>query len=317
MADTTASGPRRRPGSAAFAARDWLTYGVVVLVWGTSWIALKMQLGVVAPEVSLFWRIGLAALIMLAWTALSAKPLRFGAADHLRFLGLGFTLFSLNFTLFYYGGQAVASGLLAVVFSLASVFNILLGAALRAQPIRLRTGLGALLGVLGVALMFWPEVARTSSAALYGLVLCMLGTLFFCLGNLLSASVQERGIPVISASAWGMLYGAALLAGAALLRGEPFVVEPTFRYLGSLIWLAVVASVVAFAAYLTLLGRVGAERAGYSTVMFPVVALLISTAFEGYVWTAPALAGLLFVMGGNVLVLGRQGATYSAATASG
>ena len=296
----------RDPAASAFAPRDYVLYALVVFAWSTSWIALKMQLGVVAPEVSLVWRFAIAAALMFGWALASGQPLRFGAADHLRFMGLGLTIFSLNFTLFYYGGQAVASGLLAVVFSLASIFNILLGAALLGQPIRARVAAGAAFGAMGIALLFWPEVSRTTLAggALWGLGLCVLGTLSFCLGNLLSAANQRRGLAVIPASAWGMTYGVVFLSVFAVAMGDTFTVEPTVRYLGALLWLAVMASVVAFAAYLTLLGRIGADRAGYSTVMFPVIALLISTLVEGYVWTLAALAGVALVMVGNILVLG-------------
>ena len=120
---------------------------------------------------------------------------------------------------------------------------------------------------------------------------------------MISVANQRRGIPTGSATTWGMVYGALFLLLLSLLRGQSFMVEPTLRYLGSLAWLALVASVVAFAAYITLLSRVGADRAGYSTVLYPVVALAISTVVEGYVWTAPAFIGLALVILGNLLML--------------
>ncbi|MES1155415.1 MAG: EamA family transporter, partial [Pseudorhodoplanes sp.] len=140
-------------------------------------------------------------------------------------------------------------------------------------------------------------------AALIGLILCIVGTLLFCIGNMISARLQKRGVPVFAASGWGMVYGAAALAVFAALRGEPFVIESTVRYLAGLLYLALIGSVMAFACYLTLLGRIGADRAAYSTVMFPVVALLVSTVLEGYVWTPPAAFGLIAVLAGNLLVL--------------
>ena len=136
-----------------------------------------------------------------------------------------------------------------------------------------------------------------------GLLLCLAGTLCFCAGNLVSAAGQRRGLPLISMNAWGMLYGTLWCTLLALLQGKPFLIEPTVAYLGSLVFLAVVSTVVAFAAYLTLLGRIGPARAGYATVMFPVFALLISTALEGYQWTVYAVAGLVLVTMGNILVI--------------
>lgn len=287
---------------------DYSLYAVTVFAWSTSWIALKMQLGVVAPQVALTWRFLLASLVMFAWAIVRRHRLSFPLGDHLRFIGLGFFIFSMNFLQFYVGGAKLTSGLLAVIFSLASVFNMLLGAMFLGQAIDRRVLLGAAFGFGGVALMFWPEIAGTEidHDAAIGLLLCVGGTLFFCIGNMISASAQKRGVPVVSASAWGMAYGAAILAITAAVLGKPFIIDTSFQYIASLLWLALLSSVIAFFAYLTLLGRIGSGRAGYSTVLFPVFALLISTFAEGYHWTGFAIAGLALVMVGNVIVLGRR-----------
>lgn len=295
------STPDQRP----LDATDALLYAAVIVFWGTSWIAMKAQLGIVAPEVSLVWRFMIAAAVMFAAMLLSRRNMSFPLKDHLRFAGLGALIFSTNFALFYHGAQHLPSGLLSVVFSLASVFNIFLGALLFSQRISARLLLGALLGFAGVGAMFWPQLAGTGldGKALAGLGLCVGGTLSFCLGNMLSASNQRAGLPVLPANAWGMAYGMVFLALFALARGDTFIIEWTPRYLGSLVFLAIAASVLAFAAYLTLLGRIGAARTGYSTVIYPVVALAISTLFEDYHWSAPAIAGLALVLSGNLLVL--------------
>jgi drug/metabolite transporter (DMT)-like permease len=292
----------------ALAPLDLALYAMTVFAWSTSWIALKMQVGVVAPEVSVAWRFLLAAALMMAWVALSGRPMRFPLREHARFALLGVLMFSTNFFLFYNGGQYLASGLLSVVFSFAAVLNLLLAAPLLGQRIEGRVALGALVGVAGIGLIFWPEIAGTTlnRGALLGLGLCALGTTFFCLGNMVSGDNQKRGLPVVSVSAWGMAYGAMAMVALGLSRGSEFTVEWTAPYLGGLAWLAVVSTVVAFACYLTLLGRIGAARAGYATVIFPVFALAISTLFEGYVWTPLAVAGLVAVMGGNILVLARR-----------
>jgi drug/metabolite transporter (DMT)-like permease len=261
--------------------------------------------GIVAPEISVMWRFAIAAPLMLAFAALRGERMRYPLSDHLWFAALGATLFSTNFALFYYGGLHLASGLLAVVFSLASVFNVFLGFFVLRNPIDARVMLGGTIGFLGVAAMFYPQLAGTTfnPGILLGLALCVAGTLSFCSGNMVSAIMQRRGIAVFAASGYGMVYGAAGLAVFAALRGLPFIVEPTTKYIGGLIFLSVISSVMAFGAYLTLLGRIGADRAGYSTVMFPVVALAVSTFAEDYRWTWPAIAGLIAVMAGNLLVL--------------
>ncbi|MGJ3264278.1 MAG: DMT family transporter [Salinarimonas sp.] len=283
-------------------------YGVVVFSWGVSWIALKAQLGMVAPEVSLFWRFLIAAAIMLVWVAARRERMRFPAALHLRFAAAGALMFSLNFLMFYYGGMEIPSGLLAVVFSLASIANLVLGALLLRQPLEGRVALGGVVGVLGVALLYYPQIAGAGLdlAAAAGLALCLLGTLFFSLGNIAAASLQGRGVPLLSANAWSMIYGAGVLLALSLARGQEFTVEWTWPYLGGLFFLAIVSSVAAFASYVTLLRRIGPARAGYATVLFPIVALGVSTLVEGYVWTLPAIVGAGLALAGNVVVLARR-----------
>lgn len=266
---------------------------------------MKGQVATVAPEVSVFWRFVLASAIMMAWARFRGHTLNFPLSDHLRFAGLGALIFSTNFTLFYYGAAVLPSGLLAVIFSTASIFNLFLGLVLFGQRPNLMALAAGLLGFAGIGLMFWPTLsgAQFNPEAALGLALCVGGTLSFCLGNMLSADTQRRGIGVTPATAWGMVYGMVFLGLFCVLRGQSFAVEVSLPYLGSLVYLAVVASVIAFASYLTLLGRIGSARAGYATVMFPVVALTLSTIFEGYQWTPLAAAGLVCVLGGNLMML--------------
>jgi drug/metabolite transporter (DMT)-like permease len=163
------------------------------------------------------------------------------------------------------------------------------------------------MGFAGVAAMFAPQIAGAdfSASALHGLLFCIVGTLSFCIGNMISVAGQKRAVPISSATAWGMTYGVAFLFLFALLRGQTFTFEWTASYLVSLVWLAVMSSVLAFAAYMRLLARIGAARAGYSTVLYPVVALAISTAVEGYSWTPLAISGLVLVLAGNLVMLSK------------
>lgn len=284
---------------------DVALYALVVFVWGTSWIGMRWQAGMVAPEVSVLWRFTLAFPIMFVWALARGQRLQHDASAHLMFAGMGATMFSMNLILFYNASLLVTTGLMAVVFSIASLFNVVLSAIFMGQPIRLPMLLAGIVGLAGVVLMFAPEITgqEMSRNAVVGLGLSVLATLCFCSGNIISAAVQRRGIPVLSSSAWGMLYGSGLLLVISLARGNPLIVEWTFKYVASLLWLAVVASVIAFAAFLTLVGRIGAPRAGYMTILFPVVALLVSTVVEGYRWTPLAVLGLFLVIAGNVMVL--------------
>lgn len=293
------------PPSGRFGAYEGVLYAVTVFGWSTSWIAMKMQVAGSVPETALFWRFVVSAAVMWGWVVVARLPARFPARMHLGFAALGVFIFSMNFDFFYHAAAGLPSGLLSVIFSLASVINLLMGRIVFGHRVTPRVLVGGLLGFGGVAAMFWPRIAGATfdHAALVALGLGLVGTTFFCTGNMLSSVVQRRGVPVISAAAWGMTWAIGILAVAALLAGGGFAVELTVAWVGSLLWLALFSSVAAFWAYLTLLGRIGAARAGYATVMFPVFALAISTAFEGYVWTTPAIVGLLAVMAGNLFVL--------------
>ncbi|MEZ0167641.1 DMT family transporter [Microvirga sp. TS319] len=304
---TQATATMSAPDAKRFDGTTFGLYAATVFLWGVSWIGIHAQLGVVAPEMSVLWRFLLATILMWAWVLATGHRVRFGLADHLRFAAVGCCLFSFNFISFYYGGLSVPSGLLSVVFSLASVFNLVLSFVIFRQKVEPRVALGGVIGVMGIGLLFWPEIAGAgfNADALRGLGLCVMGTLFFCSGNMISTVVQRRGVPLLSATAWGMTYGCGVLLALNVLRGNAFIIEPTATYIGSLLYLSIGASVLAFMAYLTLLRRLGAARAGYSTVLFPIIALAVSTLLEGYQWTALAGIGVVFALIGNVLVLRR------------
>jgi drug/metabolite transporter (DMT)-like permease len=288
-------------------AYDYLLYGITVFAWSTSWSAIKFQIGIVAPEVSLVWRFLISAALMWAWAIVARLPLRYGLDLHLRFLVMGATLFSMNFLLMYYAGATLPSGLLSVVFALTAVVTPVLGIAFLGTRLTLPLGVGGLLGVLGVALMFWPQIAGSTfdMSALTGLGFALASVAFFSIGSVVSAGVQRRQVPVMAANAWGMTYGTIIVAALAILRGDTFIFDVSVGYIGSLLFLAIVSSGLAFWSYLTLIGRIGSERAGYAAVMYPVFALMISTVLEGYHWTIIAIVGLVFALGGNVLVMRR------------
>ena len=281
---------------------ELLLYSMVVFGWSTSWLPLKWQLGVVAPEVSLLWRFVIAATVMFVISIYLRQSLLFNWRTHLRLALLGLCIFSTNFAFFYHGGKGVASGLLAVVFSSASLVNVLMIAVLGRSRPRIAHLLAAMVGLTGVVCLFWPEL-QLSNTALTSLALCLIGTLFFCTGNMVSAACQKRGIPVFASASWGMLYGACYLALFSFISNHEFTIEPTAKYVLGLVWLALVSSVMTFAAYLSLIGRIGPSRAGYATVIFPVFALLISTVFESYTWSGLAFIGLGLVICGNVIML--------------
>jgi drug/metabolite transporter (DMT)-like permease len=216
----------------------------------------------------------------------------------------GLCLFCVNFICFLNASRTIASGLVAVVFSTATLWNALGARLVFKRSLTPAILGGGALGLGGLLLMFWPELARHGASAdtWRGLAFALAGTLCFSSGNLLSARMQSLGETPALTNAWGMLVGTvALVAGCAAFGIAPaFDLSPT--YVGAWLYLAIPGSVIGFTAYLLLVGRLGPERAAYCTVLFPLVALAISSVVEDYRWTPPALAGLALVMAGNVLV---------------
>lgn len=283
-------------------------YLTSVLIWGSTWFAIKFQLGVVAAEVSLVYRFGLAAVILFLFCLMTGRGLRYGTREHLFIALQGLFLFSSNYLVFYWATELLTSGIVALMFSTVILMNIVNGALLLRTPVRARVILGALTGIAGIAAIFWSEVSGVGDHAgtWRGLWMCLLATWFASIGNIISAHNQKRGIPVIQTNAWGMAYGALLMAVYAAFGGATFNYDPNYAYTLSLLYLAVFGSILAFGSYLTLIGRIGADKAAYAAVLFPVIALGLSTLFEDYQWTVRAGFGFALVLLGNYIVLSRS-----------
>lgn len=294
-----------------------LLYLTTVLIWGTTWIAIKWQLGPVPVAQSIAWRFLLAAAILFALAALRGRLVVPRGPARWLVAGQGVCLFCVNFLCFYHASRWISSGLVAVVFSMATLFNAINARLWFRQPIAPRVMAGGLLGLAGVVALFWQELGSGpwSPASFAGLALALAGTLSFSFGNLLSSRLQRLGYTPLNTNAWAMLCGALLLGAGTLASGTPPVWDPAPRYLWALLYLAVPGSVIGFTAYLTLVGRIGAARAAYATVLFPLVALNVSAWFEGYRWGWAALAGVGLVLCGNLLVFARPARPAAAGTA--
>jgi drug/metabolite transporter (DMT)-like permease len=285
-----------------------LLYAVVVLIWGSTWFAIKLQLGAVPSQVSVAYRFALAALLLFAWCWVRRLSMKFTLRQHIWLILQGITVFSTNYALFYEAEKHLVSGSVAIIFALLSAFNILNNwIFFRVKPTS-QIIVGALLGLFGIALTFWHELLNLGSTSdnLLGIVLSVLATLVASFGNMVFVRLRKDGMPIVQGNAYGMLYGTIILFAYACVSGGKFSFDFSASYILSLFYLALFGSVIAFGCYLTLVGRIGADRAAYSSILFPIVALCISAAFEGYRLNLLSAVGIIFVLGGNGLVLAHK-----------
>ena len=286
-----------------------LIYAIVVLIWGTTWYTIKFQLGIVAPEVSLVYRFGLAAVCVFIYARMTGSPLRLSLRDHRMVAIQGATLFCLNYWMTYLSTQYLTSGLVAVLFTSIIFFNLVNGRMIFGTPVERRVLLAAGAGMLGVALLFLPELrtALHDPTIAHGAALALIATYVASLGNMAASRNTREHLPVVTVNAYGLAYGTVGLAVIAVLRGTPVAFDPRWPYVLSLLYLSLAGTALAFGLYLALIKRIGASRAAYSSVLFPVVALVVSTLFESYAWSVAAILGLAVLVAGNALALGGAG----------
>ncbi|PKH24482.1 EamA family transporter [Enterobacterales bacterium CwR94] len=280
-----------------------LLYLSVVLIWGTTWLVITLQQGAASVTVAIFWRFLIATVTLMVILVLLKRLKRLAWKDHFYCLLQGCCVFGFNFVCFYHASAFIASGLESVIFSMAVLFNALNGwLFFRIKPpVSLLPA--SLLGFGGVIALFWHDLAATqlSPALLTGIGLSLLGTFGFSLGNMLTQRHQRQGLDVLSTNAWAMGYGTLVMALISLFKGDNFMPDLTLTWTVALLWLAIPGSVIAFGAYFSLVGRIGAAKAAYSTLLFPLVALALSTWWENYVWHSNAVIGLLMILSGNLV----------------
>jgi len=287
--------------------RNITLYIITVLVWGSTWLAIKYQLGSVDPMVSVIYRFGLATALLMIFCYVKGLNLKFSLKEHLFMALLGILLFSVNYWLVYVAELYLTSGLVAVLFSSIVFMNIANGSIFLGTAVERKMIAGAVLGIIGIIMIFMPEIEAfdLSDKGVFGLSIGFISVFLASFGNITSARNTKNNIPVIQANAFGMGYGTILLALIALILGKEFTFTFSVPYISSLFYLSVFGSIIAFGSYLTLIGSIGADKASYTIMLVPLVALILSTFFEGYSWNLSSILGLLLVVGGNFLALSK------------
>lgn len=287
--------------------KNIILYFIPALIWGSTWFAITFQVGEVDPIVSVSYRFLLAGIILLCYSSLRKLNLNYSLPEHGFIFLQGIFLFGFNYWMVYLAEQALTSGLVALVFSTMLFMNIFNSRIFLKNVIPWKVYGGAILGLIGIVLIFYRDLMNFSfsDAASIALLQAIGASYIASLGNIISARNQAAGLPVIQTNAIGMTYGAAAMAFVALIAGYEFSYSLKFSYSLSLLYLSIFGSVFAFGAYLSLIGRIGASRAGYVQLVVPIIALILSTIFEDYTWTIAGVIGVAFIISGNFIVLER------------
>jgi drug/metabolite transporter (DMT)-like permease len=281
-----------------------ILYSTASLIWGSTWLGIKLQLTQVPPILSVSYRFCLASVILLIYCLLTNKKLAFPLRDHIFMALQGFTLYGLSYCMSYLATSYLTSGLVAVVFSTILMWNILNLRLFMDQSIAWRAFGGGVLGLSGICIVFWHEIyAFTATQGLIGLIMALVGAYLVSVGNIVGARNAKTGLPVTQANAYGMAYGGLLTLLIHFGGGGELTIDWSLGYLGPMLYLTVFGSVVAFGCYMLLIGRIGAEYAAYVTLLMPVIALILSTFFEDYRWTINAVLGVTIVLSGNLIIL--------------
>jgi drug/metabolite transporter (DMT)-like permease len=283
-----------------------IPFAVVTLIWGSTWLVIKDQLAVVPPSWSVCYRFAVAGVAMLAWAALRRDRLTLDLPGLLFAAGLGLAQFVFNFNFVYRAEQHITSGVVAVVYALLLVPNALLARIFLGQKMGRQLLIGSAVAMAGVALLFLHE-ARLSPVgpheALIGIGLALVGVLSASIANVMQATRAAKRYPMSTMLGWAMLIGAGFDAAFAFATVGTPVIETRGLYILGLAYLGVIGSAITFSIYFQLIRTIGPAKAAYTSVLIPVIAMLLSTVFEGYRWSLLAGAGAVLVMAGLVIAL--------------
>jgi drug/metabolite transporter (DMT)-like permease len=252
-------------------------------------------------------RFALAGTVVLALCAVRGLRLRFSRRDHALFALQGSFMYGVAYLCVYHAERHVVSGLVAVGYSASPLVTGLGARALFGLRITGRFIVGGLLGLAGVALMFWTEFGAASHShdAVLGAQFTVGAVLLSAVGSLAASRNRSRGLPFWPSMGFGMFYGAAVCALAALLQGQSFALPVAVSWWVSLLYLALAGSVLTFACFLALQERIGPGPAASISVMTPLLALAVSMVFEAFRPDALTLTGAALAVAGNVLMLRR------------
>lgn len=282
-------------------------FAICTLIWGSTWIAITYQIGHTAETLAVAWRYTLAALCLGLLCMVRGLPFKLPLHIHIKMAGVGFFLYCLNYTLLYMAQAHIISALLALMSSSIIYFNVVLRRWWLKQPIRLEVVVGATFGLAGIICLFVPEFSKVSmdAALAAGLSIAFVSFFSASIGNVISERILTLGTPVIQMNFYAMSYAMVMLYVTAWFTNDILVIPTAPEFYLSLLYLAIFGSVLAFGSYMKLLKQIGADKAAYVVLVYPIVALVISTFFEGYTWSWLSVLGVAVVLVGNAIAMGK------------
>lgn len=280
-------------------------YSLCTAIWGSTWLVITFQIDSASPVASVFYRFVLATAVLFVFGWWTKRQMQWDRKYHLNFALQGICNFSINFMLTYWSETMAPSGMIALTFTVLIYLNMLGLRVFFGRRIGVGVIVGAVMGAGGMALLFADEIRRfdPNSPTALGLLIGLVGAISASIGNMLSYRNHLRGVPVTAGNAWGMLYGLLFTGLTGVILGHSFAIPLTAKFLGAMTYLAVFGTVIAFGAYMDLVGRIGAEKAAYTSILSPVFALMLSSMFEDFVWTPWIVLGLLLCLAGNIVAL--------------
>lgn len=285
--------------------KNTILYIATVLVWGSTWLAIEFQLGEVDVAASVAYRFIISAVLMWIYCLWAKVPMSFSLRNHFYILVLAMFNFSINYAVIYSSQKFLSSAMTSIAFSTMLLMNIVNTRIFFGTKITPKTWLGALFGILGIIALFSDDLLASTedSNSLFGLGLVLTAALIASLGNMVSVRNSKANMNIFAVNAWGMLYGAIILSILVLVSGAQFGFSTQPSYIISLLYLAIFGTVIAFATFYVLLNDMGPEKASYVIVLFPVVAVALSSFFEGFTWTTNTFIGFALVLLGNAIIL--------------
>ena len=279
-----------------------------LIVWGPTWYIIKFQLGIVDPMTSVFYRFFLSSIIILVFCVFKKINLRFSLKEHLLIAALGISLFNINYVFFYLSTVHLISGFVALCFSSILFMNVVNNIVFKRKYPKIMTLVGGLIGTLGLLFIFYDEIIsfEFSKGTSIGILLGVLATYFASIGNLISEYTSKIKLNVVAVTGYGMLYGSVTLIIYLFVVGIDLNFDFSYKYIISLLYLSIFGSVFGFILYLSIIKNIGANDAAYVAIIMPLIALIISTIFEGLIWDMNLYIGAFLVLFGNILILKRN-----------